>query len=514
MSSESTGTVQAAVPHTLNVSGLVKRFGPVHANDGIDVEFTAGEIHALLGENGAGKSTLIKILAGIYRPDEGTIEVSGRPVRIDSPSRARELGIAVVHQQSMLVPRLTVAENVTLQEGGLGRIDRSLAERLVESGKRLNFDLDLDAPVERLTLGERQRVEIARALMVDARFVILDEPTAVLAPAERADFFQLLTRLAAKGVGVVFVTHHLAEAIEHSRRITVLRLGQVVGRTDDTTELSESDLVRMMVGEVEFRGKVAAGPVGADVLTLRGVSGAPPGGRRLEGVDVAVRSGEVLGVAGVEGNGQRELAAVLTGAWTPTEGSVELRGKPLNDYTPTERVQLVGDVPDDHALGTCDELSVWENIALSTMTWLEPRTPRNVRRFRESAKRLVREFDIRTPNVNTPVGRLSGGNRRRVVLARELSKKPAVAVLTFATKGLDVRSAEQVKQWTRQLAKDGAGVVYISSDLEELFDVSDRVAVLARGRVTGVLTAEEATTQRIGMLMLVGAEDESEASGS
>jgi ABC-type uncharacterized transport system ATPase subunit len=497
--------------HRLVIQGLVKHFGHVKANDGIDVEFHSSEIHALLGENGAGKSTLVKILAGIYQPSAGTILMDGEPITLDTPLRSREHAIAVVHQQSTLVPRLSVLENVALQDGGYGRIDRSLGERLLASGKRLGFELDPAASVERLTLGERQRVEIARALMIESRFVILDEPTVALSPAERGDFYELLARVAGEGVGVILVTHHLKEALRHSHRITVLRLGKVVGRESDPAQLSESELVRTMVGGVDFKPKQPAESIGDEVLRVEGLSGAYPGGRTLENISLSVRAGEVMGIAGVEGNGQRELAAALTGAWTPEEGVVTIAGKRLQDYSPAERAALIADVPDDHELATVDDLTIWENLSLVRMAWQEPPTPRTKRRMREQARELVREFGIRPPSIDTPVGQLSGGNRRRVVLARELSKAPTVVVESFATTGLDVRSQEQVKEWTRELARRGAAVVYISADLEEVLDVSDRVAVLARSRITAVLDAADADVQRIGEYMLVSGSEPEEA---
>jgi simple sugar transport system ATP-binding protein len=495
----------------LEIVGLVKHFRHVKANDGIDVEFCSSQIHALLGENGAGKSTLVKILAGIYQPTAGTIRIDGEPITLDSPLRAREHAIAVVHQQSMLVPRLNVLENVALQEGGLGRVDRSLGERLVESGERLGFQLEPTTSVERLTLGERQRVEIARALMVESRFVVLDEPTVALSPAERDDFYDLLARLAGEGVGVVLVTHHLKEAVTHSHRLTILRFGKVVGRADDPSQIGERELARTMVGNVEFRAKRPAEALGDEMLRVEGLSGTYPGGRTLDNISLSVRAGEVMGIAGVEGNGQRELAAALTGAWVPARGTVSVDGKRLRDYSPRRRAQLVADVPDDHALATVDELSIWENIGLDHMAWQEPPTPRTKRSMRRRAAELVREFGIRASSIDTPVGQLSGGNRRRVVLARELSKQPAVVVESFATKGLDVRSQEQVKEWTRELARRGAAVVYISADLEEILDVSDRIAVLARSRITGVFDVADADVRQIGELMLVAASEHEEA---
>jgi simple sugar transport system ATP-binding protein len=486
----------------LAVRGVVKRFGRVVANDGIDVAFARGEVHGLLGENGAGKSTLVKMIAGIHQPDEGTIEIDGQAVAVDSPLAAREHGIAVVHQQSTLVPRLTVLENAVMVEGGYGRVDRGLADRLVAGGERLGFRIDPHARVETLTPGERQRVEIARALMHDARIVLLDEPTAILAPAERAELFAMLQRITDAGAGVVLVTHRLEEAINECDRLTVLRGGRIVGRADRPSELTERELVRMLVGEITFHRR-AARPAGDVALEVRSTSGAPNEATcRLDGIDLVVRTGEVLGVAGVEGNGQRELAGALVGAWRPASGSVTLAGREITDYPAAERARLVADIPDEEELTVVPGMSVWQNIALGTLAWHEAPTPRARGRLRRRAVQLVDEFGIRTPDVETPVGWLSGGNRRRVVLARELSKEPRLVVASYATKGLDVRSQEHVKDWMVKLAAAGAAVVYIASELEELFAVSDRIAVLSRGRITGTLEAERFDAEEVGRLML------------
>ena len=493
------------VEDSLMVRDLVKHFGHVKANDRLNLEFVSSEVHALLGENGAGKSTLIKILAGIYQADSGTILLNGEPVALDNAMAARRRGISVVHQDSTLVPRLSVIENVVLQEGGLGPISPDLADRLVESGRRLGFVLHPDVRVDTLSPGDRQRVEVARALMADARFLILDEPTTVLSPQEKVAFFTLLEALADQGIGVIVVTHHIRDALRYSKRVTILRAGQVVGKPrQDSAELSEEAVIRMMVGEVRFLDPRVATAPGAEVVRVTGLCGHFEGERSLENVTLSVRAGEVLGIAGVEGDGQRELAAALTGAWVPERGTVAVKGRPLADYSPAERARMIADVPDDQLLGTVNEISVWENIGLTQLAWHARPMPAENRRLRRLAADLVREFGIRTASVRAPVAQLSGGNRRRVVLARELSKEPLLAVLAFATKGLDVRSVEQLKGWTRRLAEAGTAVVYISADLDEVLAISDRIAVLAHGEIRGVLDAGEADVQRIGRLMLGG----------
>lgn len=436
-------------------------------------------------------------------------------MRLDNAMAARRHGISVVHQDSTLVPRLSVVENVVLQEGGVGRVSRGLGDRLVESGRRLGFTLHPNARVDTLTPGDRQRVEIARALMAEARFLILDEPTTVLSPQEKVTFFALLETLAAEGLGVIVVTHHIRDALRYSKRVTILRGGQVVGQPRQVAgELSQETVVRMMVGEIRFLDDArASSETGNEVVRLTACGGHFEGERSLEQVTLSVRAGEVLGIAGVEGDGQRELAAALTGAWVPERGTVELEDRNLADYTPAERARLIADVPDDQLLGTVNEISVWENIALTELAWHERPTPAHNRKLKLRAGDLVQEFGIRTASVSAPVTQLSGGNRRRVVLARELSKKPLLAVLAFATKGLDVRSVEQLKEWTVKLAAAGTAVVYISADLEEVLAVSDRIAVLAHGEIRGILDAEEADVQRIGRLMLGGSSEAEREAG-
>jgi simple sugar transport system ATP-binding protein len=401
---------------------------------------------------------------------------------------------------------------VVLQEGSLGPISADLGTRLVESGRRLGFELDPKARVETLTPGDRQRVEIARALMVDAHFLLLDEPTAVLSPQEKGVFFELLQRLASEGIGIIVVTHHIGDALEYGQHMTILRSGRVVGEPRQRTQgLTEAAVIQMMVGDIEFReDHRAETPAGADVVVVTDVCGQFEGERTLSSVTLTVRAGEVLGIAGVEGDGQRELAAALTGAWSPERGTVTINDRPLAKISPSDRARMIADVPDDQLLGTVAEISVWENVGLSRLSWQRRPTPRENRRLKKTTAGLVDQFGIRCANVTTPVGHLSGGNRRRVVLARELSKEPALAVLGFASKGLDVRSVEQLKAWSRRLAAAGAAVVYISADLDEVLAISDRIAVLAHGEIQGILDARDADLHRIGRLMLGGTKEAEE----
>jgi simple sugar transport system ATP-binding protein len=479
----------------------VKRFGHFIANDSIDVTFHNGKIHALLGENGAGKSTFVKVLAGINVPEEGSIAINGDPVRLDSPRRARMQGIAVVHQSSSLVPALTVAENTMLLTDRLGPVDRSIRQEIVRTADALGFSIDPDARVDRLSVGQRQRAEIVRALLHEARLVILDEPTAVLAPQESDELFALLRRLATAGTGVVVVTHRLDEALTKCDRLTVLRGGRVVGASTDPSQMSENELINMLVGEIASYSRRAR-TVGERVLQARGLAGSPAHGHRLNGLDLDVRAGEVLGIAGVEGNGQRELTSALVGAWQPEIGSVELDGRSIFEYTGRERAKLIADIPDDDGVAVLSHAPIWQNLALADLSWEKSPSPRQRKRQRGAAAQLVEQFEIKTESVDTLVGRLSGGNRRRVVLAREFTKNPRLVVASYATKGLDVRSVAMVKDWISRLAAQGAAVVYVASELEELHDISDRIAVMARGRVTGILPAASADSAEIGRLML------------
>jgi simple sugar transport system ATP-binding protein len=486
---------------TLEARGITKHFGRVRANDGIDLALRLGEIHGLLGENGAGKSTFVKLLAGIQQPDAGKFTIGGSPVSIDSPRTSRGFGIAVVHQSSSLVSALTIAENSVLLTPQFGRIDAALKTRLRETAEVLGFKIDPDVKVGRLSVGQRQRAEIVRALINDANLILLDEPTAVLAPQEREDLFRLLRQLASQGTGVVLVTHRLDEARSQCDRLTVLRQGLAVAESATPQQLSEDELVEMLVGKLETYARSSRTP-GALVVEASGLIGAPPHGHPLRGIDLSVHAGEVLGIAGVEGNGQRELAAALVGGWRPDSGTVRVAERPILDYPTHERAQLVADIPDDESLAVMHDAPVWQNLALGTLAWQQAPNPWARRRLRAEATRLVDEFQIKTASVDTPVGRLSGGNRRRVVLARELSKSPRLVVASYATKGLDVRSIESIKAWIGRLAADGAAVVYIASELEELLALSDRIAVLARGRITGVMPTADADVAKIGRLML------------
>ncbi|MCU1570427.1 MAG: ABC-type uncharacterized transport system, ATPase component [Naasia sp.] len=488
---------------SLQVRDVRKHFGPILANDGVNAEFRLGQVHALLGENGAGKSTLIKILSGIYEADGGEILLDGRPVQIRSTADARASGIAVVHQHSALIGRLTVAENIALAHDGLGFPRKAVVSRFTQAAADLGFTIDPRRTVESLSVGDRQRVEIVREMMTAAKVLILDEPTATLAPSERDVLFATLRRLADLGSAVILVTHRLEEAALYCDAVTVLRAGRTVFEHEEPSRLSQADLVRAMVGDVRLVAERHTSPRGEIALSAAGVrSRGPVSGMAIEVAQLTVRSGEILGIAGVEGNGQSDLAEMLSGAVKPDHGSLLLHEREIGALPGHERTSLIAYVPDDESLGFSVNLRVWENLSAEEMLYRRPPTAGNKKAMRARSAELVERFNIRPPSIDAVGGQLSGGNRRRVQIAREFSKTPSLVVCGYATRGLDVQSIQQVKNWCRELANGGAAVVYIASDLEEILDLSDSVAVLARGRLTASRPAVEATTEWIGHAML------------
>jgi general nucleoside transport system ATP-binding protein len=456
------------------------------ANDDVSLELRVGEVHALIGENGAGKSTLMRVLYGMYTHDAGTIEVRGHEVRIHSPRDAIALGIGMVHQHFVLVDLFTAAENVILGQEGQRILHADDANRIVaELAETYGFQIDPSAVVEDLSVGEEQRVEILKALYRGVDILILDEPTAVLTPAEAQALFANLRRLREAGKTIVFISHKLDEVLEIADRITVLRRGKVVGETTPG-ETSKAKLAEMMVGRpVLFRLDKPQVQIGGPVLELEGVVAG-----RLGGLDLEVRAGEIVGVAGVEGNGQRDLADAIMGLRPLEAGRIVLDGRPLSSAT-TEGIRNAGVafIPEDRQdQGLVMDMSLWENAVLGRHGDREFSRLGGVlliRKIKHLAERLLREFDVRARNIDTSARTLSGGNQQKLILARELEGDPRLLLAAQPTRGLDVGAIEFV--WREILEQKAAGraVLLISAELDEIYALSDRIVTLYEGRITG-----------------------------
>jgi ABC-type uncharacterized transport system ATPase subunit len=495
--------------------GISKRFPGVVANDRVDFDAHAGEVHALLGENGAGKSTLSNILTGLYRPDEGELELDGAPAHFHSPRDALDAGICMVHQHFRLVAPFTVAENVVLGDHrDVGRSfrlrRRAIEERVAEIGERFHMPVDPRARIWQLSVGEQQRVEILKALFREARILILDEPTAVLTPQEAEALFVTVRHLAEDGRTVVFISHKLNEVKAVADRVTVLRRGRSVA-TVDTADHTPRELASLMVGrEVAAAQRVPrSAPVGERVvleamnLWVEGDRGAPA----VRDVSLTVSAGEILAVAGVAGNGQRELAEAIIGM-RPRSGRIRLDGEPLAPGDPREAIRRgIADVPEDRlGTGLAPSLSVAENLALKDYreSWASRGPFLRRRRLRRRAEKLIERYEIKTPAASTPARMLSGGNLQKVVLAREFAGEPKLLVAASPTRGLDVGAIETVHRLLREAAAGGVGVLLLSEDLDEILTLADRVAVIYEGRIVGTVAAEGASVHELGLMMAGG----------
>ena len=496
--------------------GITKQFPGVVANDGVDFEAAPGEVHALLGENGAGKSTLSNILTGLYRPDAGEISLHGERVEFHSPRDALDAGVSMVHQHFRLVERFSVAENVILgdhrREGRAFRLRRRATERRVgELGERYRVAVDPRANVWQLSVGEQQRVEILKALYLDARILILDEPTAVLTPQEAEVLFGTLRELAADGRTIVFISHKLHEVKAVSDRVTVLRGGRTVA-TVDAAESTPRSLAELMVGRGLGEG-VQAEPrePGEAVLALEDVwADGDRGGAAVRGVSLQVRAGEIVAMAGVAGNGQRELAETIAGIRPATKGTVHVAGKTPRSGDPRAAITAgVAYVPEDRlGTGLAPSVSIASNLALKSYRKPPASSGPLLRlgRIREHAVELIKRYRIAAPGPQAPVRLLSGGNLQKVVLAREFSGGPKVLVAASPTRGLDVGAIESVHTYLHEAAANGVGVLLLSEDLDEILTLADRIAVVYEGRIVGETPRAQANVEEIG-LQMAGGED-------
>lgn len=482
---------------------IVKRFGDLVANDHVTFELKQGEVHALLGENGAGKTTLMRILYGLYHADEGAIYVKGQKVSITSPKDAIALGIGMVSQHFTLVPPLTVAENVVLgYNPGVRLKPREIERRVAEAAERFGIEVKPDALVRHLSVGERQRVEILKALYRNARVLIMDEPTAVLVPQEVDVLFETLLRLQREGLSVVFISHKLNEVMTICDRITVLRNGKNVG-TVFKRDVSQSKLAQMMVGRETF-GVTRQGERsrGEPVLRIVNISAVDNKGLpALKSVSLEVAGGEILGIAGVSGNGQSELTHVLSGTMKPTAGKIYVDGQDITGADPaTITCAGVGRIPEDRHGGVVGELTVAENMTLETLDEYTQNGMLDRKRMLEYTNKLIAEFQIKarpTDRART----LSGGNMQKLILARTLARQPKVVLASQPTRGLDVGATEYVRKKLLEQRERGAAVLLISEDLDEIMALSDRIAVIYEGKIVGFLDAHEATPEKLGLLM-------------
>ena len=506
-------------PPLLELRGITKRFGDLVANEDVGLTVAPGEVVAMLGENGAGKSTLMKVVYGLLRPDEGSVRMDGRPLEIGSPRDAMRAGIGMVTQEFSLVDTMTVADNCALSSVGWGRIDRTeLRARLEAAMQRIGVRLDPDALVGGLSIGERQRVEIVKALVHDCRVLILDEPTAVLTPQDIRALFAAIRRLQDAGMGVLLVSHKLKEVAEISDRVVVLRRGRLVGERR-TAEVSATELANLMMGVAESSGApdaeaaaavglrveeshAAPGDAAAEpVLVVRDLVVDRDGRRRLDGFTVTVDAGEIVGLAGISGNGQTELVEALCGRRDVTSGDISVSGQAITALPVADRLAAgLGRLTEDRRGSVVAHLTVEHNLVLEDLASFTRRGLLDRAAVRRHAEEMIDRFEIKaTPT--TPVGSLSGGNIQKVLLARTLHRRPRALVAAQPTRGLDIGAYRYVHQQLQDLRAAGGGVLLISEDLDELRALSDRIVVLLGGRVVGEVPAVDATNDRLGVLM-------------
>ena len=502
--------------------GITKRYPGVVANDHIDLDLKPGEIHALLGENGAGKTTLMNVLYGLAKPDEGEILLDGSVVQIAGPSDAIARGISMVHQHFMLVPVLSVAENIVLgMEPMANPVFLDVGEarkRIRELAARFGFALDPDVKVSTLSVGQQQRVEILKALYRDARILVLDEPTAVLTPQETEEIFVLLRRLAESGRSIVFISHKLYEVLEIADRITVIRRGKVVGERLPS-QTSEDDLAELMVGrEVQLtvdRGDSHPGKVALNLIDLKVKD--DRGHEAVGGVNLEIRAGEILGVAGVAGNGQDELVEAIVGLRPVSGGRVELDGRDITGSSPRQVHDAnVAYVPADrHRFGLILAFPITDNLVLNRYS--DAPFARGIVRNEEAvlveAKENIAEYDIRTPSPTATAGTLSGGNQQKLVVAREFDRNLRLLVLDQPTRGLDVGSIEFIHRQIIEKRNAGTAILLVSAELDEVLEMSDRISVMYRGQLVATMDGRTADKNQVGLLMATGGRERADSLG-
>ena len=503
----------------LELKNITKQFPGVLANDHINLTLEDGEIHALLGENGAGKTTLMNILYGLYEPDEGEVYVRGKELEVDEPKDAIAAGVGMVHQHFMLIPVFTVTENVMLGDEALKAgdfLDRATsASRIREISESYHLEVDPDAYVRDLPVGVQQRVEIIKLLYREADILIFDEPTAVLTPQEADELFKIMRSLVEQGKSIVFITHKLREVLDVADRITVLRGGKVVGSTTPA-EADQRKLAEMMVGrEVKLTLDKSDAQIGDPVLQVDELEVMDDREQLVvDKVSFDVRAGEILGIAGVQGNGQTELVEVLTGMRKPISGSVKILGEEATRATPRQVTEMgTAHVPEDRQRdGLVLAFTVADNLVLNTY-YQEPFTKGVIMQeavIRDESEKLIEQFDIRTPSAFTTAGSLSGGNQQKVIVAREFSRPIKLLVASQPTRGLDVGSIEYIHGRILEKRDEGTAVLLVSPELDEIMQLSDRIAVMFRGKIIDIVDADKISKEEVGLLMMGVTSDESE----
>ncbi|MFD1735879.1 ABC transporter ATP-binding protein [Bacillus salitolerans] len=498
--------------YVIEMLNIRKEFPGIVANDNITLRLAKGEIHALLGENGAGKSTLMNVLFGLYQPEKGEIKVKGQSVKITDPNVANDLGIGMVHQHFMLVKNFTVTENIILgnEPTSRGRINiAEAAEEVRKISEQYGLKVDPNAKIEDISVGMQQRVEILKTLYRGAEILIFDEPTAVLTPQEIIELIQILRKLVKEGKSIILITHKLKEIMEVCDQCTVIRKGVGIG-TVKVADSSPKELAEMMVGRaVNFKTEKSDPSIGNDVLKINKLvvkdSREVPAVNEL---DLTVRAGEIVGIAGVDGNGQTELIEAITGLRKISSGSILLKDKEITGQTPRKITESgVGHIPEDrHKHGLVLDYSIGENMVLQTY-YQKPYSSNGILNFKhifDKARSLIKEFDVRTPNEHTPARALSGGNQQKAIIAREVDRSPDLLIAAQPTRGLDVGAIEFIHSKLIQERDNGKAVLLISLELDEVLNVSDRIAVIYEGRIVEILDAKETNEQELGILMAGG----------
>ncbi|MBI9047380.1 MAG: ABC transporter ATP-binding protein [Anaerolineaceae bacterium] len=493
----------------LEMVNITKRFPGVIANSKVNFDVRSGEVHALLGENGAGKSTLMKILYGLYQPEEGLIKLDDQQVKIHSPVDSINLGIGMIHQHFMLVESLTVAENVALglpsSRGFLTDLDK-VSERILELAELYGLEVDPDAYIWQLAVGQQQRVEIIKALYRGAALLILDEPTAVLTPQEVDEFFVTMRQMVNDGHALIFISHKLHEVLDISHRVSVLRDGHMIG-TIPTEEATKPKLAEMMVGrEIGIKKEREQTDTSKTHLCLKNVSALS--NRKtiaLHNVSLEVKSGEILGVAGVSGNGQKELAEVITGLRSVTSGNILLENEDVTSYSPKRLMERsLSYIPEERMRdGMIKEFTVSENLILREHDKIpfSKNGILNLKNISRHSEKMISNYNVKTPSQETMVKNLSGGNIQKLVLAREISRKPHTLIAAQPTRGLDIGATEYVHLRLLEQREEGTATLLISEDLDEIMALSDRIAVIFEGKIMGIIDNADATPEKLGLLM-------------